>query len=162
MTPSWFDAVASIEMGEHVGQAAYPWFLQGLREPVAPGGPLLIQQMPRRDWAPGGGAFIESLIAHDMHMRPLSATLTMMEQASWEVRDVEAMRKDYVRTVRHWLTTLEARWSQAVDLVGVETARIWRLYLTGGALALPGSHGCGPDPGPIRRSRFLKPAVIET
>ncbi|ACU72867.1 Cyclopropane-fatty-acyl-phospholipid synthase [Catenulispora acidiphila DSM 44928] len=135
ISPAPFDAVASIEMGEHVGQAAYPGFVQRLRELVTPGGPLLIQQMSRRDRAPGGGAFIESFIAPDMHMRPLSATLAMMEQAGWEVRDVEAMREDYVRTVRQWLTTLEARWSQAVDLVGVETARVWRLYLAGGALA---------------------------
>jgi cyclopropane-fatty-acyl-phospholipid synthase len=37
--------------------------------------------------------------------------------------------------VREWLATLEACWTQAVDLVGVEVARVWRLYLAGGALA---------------------------
>jgi len=86
-----FDAVASIEMGEHVGQ--------------------------------------------DMHMRRLSATVGMLEDAGWEVRGVQAMREHYVRTVREWLATLEERWAQAVELVGVETARVWRLYLAGGALA---------------------------
>ncbi|MDQ3450386.1 MAG: class I SAM-dependent methyltransferase, partial [Actinomycetota bacterium] len=39
------------------------------------------------------------------------------------------------RTVRAWLATLEARWDDAVAIVGVEVARVWRLYLAGGALA---------------------------
>lgn len=130
-----FDAVASIEMGEHVGQQAYPGFLSRLRELTAPGGHLLLQQMSRGRNAPGGGAFIESFIAPDMHMRPLSATVGMLEDAGWEIRGVQAMREHYVRTVREWLATLEERWPQAVELVGVETARVWRLYLAGGALA---------------------------
>jgi len=45
------------------------------------------------------------------------------------------MREQYVRTVREWLATLEECWAEAVELVGVETARVWRLYLAGGALA---------------------------
>lgn len=130
-----FDAVASIEMGEHVGEEAYPGYLARMRELIAPGGRLLLQQMSRGRQAPGGGAFIESFIAPDMHMRPLSATIGMMENAGWEIRDVEAMREQYVRTVREWLATLEERWAEAVELVGEETARVWRLYLAGGALA---------------------------
>ena len=106
-----------------------------MRELIAPGGRLLLQQMSRGRQAPGGGAFLESFIAPDMHMRPLSATIGMMENAGWEIRDVEAMREQYVRTVREWLATLEERWAEAVELVGVETARVWRLYLAGGALA---------------------------
>jgi cyclopropane-fatty-acyl-phospholipid synthase len=130
-----FDAVASVEMGEHVGQDAYPGFVTRLRESTAPGGHLLLQQMSRGNRAPGGGAFIESFIAPDMHMRPLSATIGLLEGAGWEIRGVQALREHYVRTVRAWSETLEARWSQVVDLVGEETARVWRLYLAGGALA---------------------------
>ncbi|MBS2533554.1 class I SAM-dependent methyltransferase [Catenulispora sp. NF23] len=52
-----------------------------------------------------------------------------------DIEGVEAMREHYVRTVRLWLATLEARWPQAVELVGVETARVWLLYLAGAALA---------------------------
>ncbi|NUP49651.1 MAG: class I SAM-dependent methyltransferase [Catenulispora sp.] len=130
-----FDAVASVEMGEHVGQDAYPGFVTRLWELTAPGGHLLLQQMSRGNRAPGGGAFIESFIAPDMHMRPLSATIGLLEDAGWEIRGVQALREHYVRTVREWLATLEVRWPRAVALVGEETARVWRLYLAGGALA---------------------------
>jgi cyclopropane-fatty-acyl-phospholipid synthase len=85
--------------------------------------------------APGGGAFIESYIAPDMHMRPLSRTLAHLQTAGFEIRDVEAMREHYVTTVAHWLRTFESRWDDVVALVGEEVARVWRLYLVGGALA---------------------------
>lgn len=130
-----FDAVASIEMGEHVGEEHYPAYTATLRRLLLPAGRLLLQQMSRHDTAPGGGAFIERYIAPDMHMRPLGATVSYVERAGLEVREVESIREDYVRTARAWSDTLEARWQEIVDLVGVRTARVWRLYLAGGALA---------------------------
>jgi cyclopropane-fatty-acyl-phospholipid synthase len=102
---------------------------------LAPGGRLLVQQMSRGARAPGGGAFIESYVAPDMHMRPVGATVSLIEAAGFEVRDVHALREHYVRTVRAWGDALEARWAEAVALVGEPMARVWRLYLAGGALA---------------------------
>jgi cyclopropane-fatty-acyl-phospholipid synthase len=130
-----FDAVASLEMGEHVGQSNYPLYASTLHRMVAPGGRVLIQQMSRGSIAPGGGAFIEAYIAPDMHMRPVGETVAFLERAGLEVRDVHALREHYVRTVQAWYATFEARWAEAVDLVGEEVARVWRLYLVGGGLA---------------------------
>jgi cyclopropane-fatty-acyl-phospholipid synthase len=128
-----FDAVTSIEMGEHVGAENYPVFADVIRGALRDGGRALIQQMSRRD-RPGGGAFIESYIAPDMHMRPVGETLALLENAGLEVRDVHAMREHYVWTVRAWLETLEKNWEAVVGLVGEEVARVWRLYMVGGAL----------------------------
>ncbi|MFH9137107.1 class I SAM-dependent methyltransferase [Streptomyces sp. NPDC017524] len=130
-----YDAVSTIEMGEHVGDAEYPAFTAILHDALRPKGRALVQQMSRGTTAPGGGAFIESYIAPDMHMRPLGETVALLEGAGLEVRDVESLREHYVRTVEAWRRTLEERWAQFVALVGEETARVWRLYLVGGALA---------------------------
>ena len=131
-----FDSVSSIEMGEHVGEEHYPTYAAVLHGALRPGGALLLQQMSRHHGtAPGGGAFIESYIAPDMHMRPLSQTLGHLERAGFEVRGVQAMREQYVRTVQAWLTTFESRYDEVVALVGEEAARVWRLYLVGGGLA---------------------------
>lgn len=131
-----FDAVSSIEMGEHVGEEHYQTYTDILFRAVKPTGRLLLQQMSRRlDAAPGGGAFIESYIAPDMHMRPLAQTLGYLQRAGFEVRDVEAMREHYVRTVGHWIDTLESHYDEFVALQGKEMVRVWRLYLSGGALA---------------------------
>lgn len=131
-----FDAVSSIEMGEHVGEHNYPVYAGTLFSHLKPTGRLLLQQMSRRsDAAPGGGAFIESYIAPDMHMRPLSETLGFLERAGFEIRDVQALREHYVRTVQDWLDTFESHYRDAIGMVGEEMARVWRLYLVGGGLS---------------------------
>jgi cyclopropane-fatty-acyl-phospholipid synthase len=134
--PATFDAVSSIEMGEHVGEGNYPAYLSTMRNALKSGSRLLLQQMSRREGtAPGGGPFIESYIAPDMYMRPLWQTVRHLENAGFEVRDVEAMREQYVKTVEDWLSTFESRYDEFVALQGEEAARVWRLYLVGGALA---------------------------
>ncbi|MFF3849671.1 class I SAM-dependent methyltransferase [Streptomyces sp. NPDC002328] len=130
-----YDAVATVEMGEHVGDAEYPAFAASLHRLVRPLGRVLVQQMSRGRVAPGGGAFIEAYIAPDMHMRPLGETVGLLEAAGLEVRSTESLREHYLRTVTAWHRTLERRWADVVALVGGETARVWRLYLAGGALA---------------------------
>jgi len=130
-----YDAVASLEMGEHVGRKNYPTYVTALRDNVRPGGRVLIQQMSRRGRFPGGGPFIESFIAPDMYMRPVGETVALVEDGGLEVRDVHALREHYVRTVAAWHATFERNWDTAVALVGEEVARVWRLYLVGGAMA---------------------------
>ena len=135
VTDGPYDAAASIEMGEHVGQGNYPTYVSVLREAVRPGGLVLVQQMSRRGRHPGGGPFIESFIAPDMHMRPVGETVELIESGGLEVRDVHAMREHYVWTIHAWLDTFEKNWTAVVDLVGEEVARVWRLYLVGSAQA---------------------------
>ena len=130
-----FDAVASLEMGEHVGRRNYPVYARALRDNVVPGGRILVQQMSRTGRHPGGGPFIESFIAPDMYMRPVGETVALIADAGLEVRDVHALREHYVRTVAEWYRTFESRWDDAVAMVGEEVARVWRLYLVGGGMA---------------------------
>jgi cyclopropane-fatty-acyl-phospholipid synthase len=130
-----FDAVVSLEMGEHVGQRNYRTYASVLHDRVRPGGRVLIQQMSRRGRHPGGGPFIESFIAPDMTMRPVGQTVDLLEEPGLEVRDVHSLREHYVRTVDAWYDMFEANWDRAVALVGEEVARVWRLYLVGGSMA---------------------------
>ncbi|MDP3892068.1 cyclopropane-fatty-acyl-phospholipid synthase family protein [Nocardioides sp.] len=134
-----YDAVASIEMGEHVGAANYPTYAAVLRRSVRPGGRVLVQQMSRQGRGggkhPGGGPFIESFIAPDMHMRPVGETVALLEEGGLEVRDVHALREHYVRTVDAWIERFESNQDQLRDLLGEEVLRVWRLYLVGGGMA---------------------------
>jgi cyclopropane-fatty-acyl-phospholipid synthase len=130
-----YDAIASVEMGEHVGAAQYPTFCAALYRLLRPGGRLLIQQMSRRGRAPGGGAFIESYIAPDMHMRPVGETVRLIEDAGFEVIGVQAMREHYVTTIRAWLDNFEQNLPAITKLLTPQQVRVWRLYLAGSALA---------------------------
>ncbi len=130
-----FDAVSSIEMGEHVGQDNYPTYAEVLRRSVKPGGRVLVQQMSRSGRWPGGGPFIESFIAPDMYMRPVGETVGFLERGGLEVRDVHGLREHYVLTVAGWLERFERNVDRLTELVGEEVVRVWRLYLVGGAMA---------------------------
>ncbi|HEX4191413.1 MAG TPA: class I SAM-dependent methyltransferase, partial [Marmoricola sp.] len=134
-----FDAVASIEMGEHVGQGNYPTYVEVLRRSVKPGGRVLIQGMSRAGKGggkhPGGGPFIESFIAPDMTMRPVGETVDLIEAGGLEVRDVHAMREHYVWTVNAWIERFDAAYEHLRSLVPEEYIRVWRLYLVGGAMS---------------------------
>ena len=130
-----FDAVGSLEMGEHVGERNYPAYVDVLRRAVRPGGRVLVQQMSRTGPHPGGGPFIESYIAPDMYMRPVGETVAFLERGGLEVRDVHGLREHYVRTVAGWLENFELHLPELTALVGEEAVRVWRLYLVGGSLA---------------------------
>jgi cyclopropane-fatty-acyl-phospholipid synthase len=134
-----FDAIASVEMGEHVGQSRYPTYAAALFRLLRPEGRLLLQQMSRgaagRNGAPGGGAFIERYVAPDMFMRPLGATIELLERAGHEVVDVHSLREHYVWTVHPWLVTLRERRAEVEALVGAHQYRVWLLYLAGAALS---------------------------
>jgi cyclopropane-fatty-acyl-phospholipid synthase len=130
-----YHAVAAIEMGEHVGAENYPLFASRLRELVRPGGSVLVQQMSRAaGGAPGGGPFIETYIAPDMHMRPVTETIGLLQDAGLDIRSLQELGEDYVRTAEAWSKNLLERWDEATGLLGEEGARVWRLYLAGGAL----------------------------
>lgn len=130
-----FDAVGSLEMGEHVGERNYPTYVSVLHRAVRPGGRVLVQQMSRRGRHPGGGPFIESFIAPDMHMRPVGETVAHLETGGLEVRGVQALREHYVMTVAGWLQNFESHVDRLTELVGDEVVRVWRLYLVGGSMA---------------------------
>ena len=122
-------------MGEHVGERNYPLYCRLLRDAVRPGGRVLLQQMSRGLDTPGGGAFIESYIVPDMTIRPLDRTLGHLSATGLKIRDVAPMREHYVRTINAWARRLDDSWDEIVYQFGSRQARIWRLYLAGGALA---------------------------
>lgn len=129
-----YDAISTIEMGEHVGAKNYDAYTATLFRLLKPRGRLLLQQMSRTG-APGGGAFIESYIAPDMTMVPLGTTANNIERAGFEIRDVHVLREHYVHTIRGWLDTFEQRFAEVTGLIGQRQSRVWRLYLVGSALA---------------------------
>ena len=46
----------------------------------------------------------------------MAAMVEALEEAGFEVRDVESLREHYALTLRAWVANLEANWDKAVQL----------------------------------------------
>ncbi|MEU3510827.1 cyclopropane-fatty-acyl-phospholipid synthase family protein [Streptomyces longwoodensis] len=139
VTDGPFDAISSIGMAEHVGADRYLEYAQDLHALLQPGGRLLNHQIARRPQRDEStyevDAFIDAYVFPDGELAPVGTTVTQLERAGFEVRDVEAIREHYALTLRRWVTNLEADWKRAVELAGYGRARVWRLYMAASALA---------------------------
>ncbi|MER5823146.1 cyclopropane-fatty-acyl-phospholipid synthase family protein [Streptomyces mirabilis] len=134
-----YDAISSIGMAEHVGAERYLEYAEVLYSLLKPGGRLLNHQIarpPRRDEsAYDVDEFIDAYVFPDGELAPIGTTVTQLERAGFEVRDVESIREHYALTLRRWVTNLEAQWARAVALTGPGRARVWRLYMAASAVA---------------------------
>ncbi|MBP0453679.1 class I SAM-dependent methyltransferase [Kitasatospora sp. RG8] len=134
-----FDAISSVGMAEHVGTEQYRVYAAGLYRLLVPGGRLLNHQIARRPNHPGEpyrpSPFIDRYVFPDGELSPVGSTVARLEEAGFEVRDVESLREHYGLTLREWVANLEVRWTEAVRLVGRGRARVWRLYMAASALA---------------------------
>lgn len=133
-----FDAIASIGMAEHVGAAMLPTYARSLFGLLRPGGRLLnhaIARHPNVPATPDKTSFISRYVFPDGELEPLSVMAGVLEEAGFEVRDVESLREHYARTLRAWVTNLEANWPEATRLTSEGRSRVWQLYMAGSALA---------------------------
>lgn len=134
-----FDAISSIGMAEHVGAERYLEYASVLYGLLKPGGRLLNHQIARRPQRDEStyevDGFIDAYVFPDGELAPIGTTVTQLERAGFEVRDVESIREHYARTLRRWVERLEAGWGRAVRLTSPGRARVWRLYMAASALA---------------------------
>jgi cyclopropane-fatty-acyl-phospholipid synthase len=139
VTDGPYDAISSIGMAEHVGAERYLEYAEVLYQLLKPGGRLLNHQIarpPRRDEsAYSVDEFIDAYVFPDGELAPIGTTVTQLERAGFEVRDVESIREHYALTLRRWVANLEAQWARAVKLTSPPRARVWRLYMAASAVA---------------------------
>ncbi|MEW2164335.1 cyclopropane-fatty-acyl-phospholipid synthase family protein [Streptomyces sp. NPDC007084] len=139
VTDGPFDAISSIGMAEHVGAERYLEYAEVLNRLLRPGGRLLNHQIGRRpqrdESAYAVDEFIDAYVFPDGELAPIGSTVTQLERAGFEVRDVESLREHYALTLRRWVANLEADWTRAVRLTSPGRARVWRLYMAASALA---------------------------
>ncbi|MCX4550526.1 cyclopropane-fatty-acyl-phospholipid synthase family protein [Streptomyces sp. NBC_01387] len=134
-----YDAISSIGMAEHVGSVRYREYADDVFALLKPGGRLLNHQIARRPEADESAyeidEFIDAYVFPDGELAPLGRTVSILEEAGFEARDVETLREHYALTLREWVARLEANWQEAVRLTSPGRARVWRLYMAASALA---------------------------
>jgi cyclopropane-fatty-acyl-phospholipid synthase len=131
-----FDAVSSIGLTEHIGEANLPEYFQSLYGKLREGGRLLNHCITRSDSSLGSqtGPFINRYVFPDGELESPGKLMTLMHDTGFEVRHTENLREHYALTLAGWCANLERNWTDAVREVGAGTARVWRLYLAGSRL----------------------------
>ncbi|OEV05369.1 SAM-dependent methyltransferase [Streptomyces oceani] len=134
-----YDAIASVGMAEHVGSARYREYADDLYALLRPGGRLLNHQIARRPQPDEStyevDRFIDAYVFPDGELSPIGRTVGHLEDAGFEVRDLESLREHYALTLRAWVTNLRANWTEAVRHASPGRARVWELYMAASALA---------------------------
>lgn len=132
-----FDAVSSIGMFEHVGEARLGEYFGRLRALVPAQGRLLNHGISR----PSGQrarlparSFLNRYVFPDGELHDVGRVVSLVQTSGFEVRHVETLREHYALTLRQWVANLEANWDEAVQEVGEARARVWRLYMAGSAV----------------------------
>jgi cyclopropane-fatty-acyl-phospholipid synthase len=136
VTETEFDAISSIGLTEHVGQANVPAYFRFLYQKLRPGGRLLNHCITRPDnhQEARTGAFIDRYVFPDGELESPGELVSLMHDTGFEVRHEENLREHYAKTLAQWCANLDENWDDAVKEVGQGTARVWRLYMAGSRL----------------------------
>jgi cyclopropane-fatty-acyl-phospholipid synthase len=161
-----FDAISSIGMSEHVGRRSLANYSQTLFELLRPGGRFLNHAIGRpvsfnEDPQPTKGSelsrqmqialgmrgpsrigspFMERYVFPDGELHEVGMMVSMFQAHGFEVRHLESLREHYALTLRHWVDNLVKRFDEAVEEVGEQRARVWRLYMAGSAVGFERHH----------------------
>jgi cyclopropane-fatty-acyl-phospholipid synthase len=132
-----YDKISSIGMFEHVGLANLPLYNATMSRVLRPGGLFLNHGITHDEegWKKTVATqFINRYVFPDGELDMVSNVQHGMEQAGFEIQDVEALRPHYAMTLRRWVKRLEERREEALQYVSESAYRVWRLYMTACAL----------------------------
>ena len=130
-----FDAIASVEMIEAVGEAHWPDYFQVLSDRLAPGGTAVIQAITideryfetyRRK-----ADFIQRYIFPGGMLPTVTGMRDQAGSAGMTFETVERFGGSYARTLVEWRTRFRANWPR-IEALGFDERfrRMWDYYLT--------------------------------
>jgi cyclopropane-fatty-acyl-phospholipid synthase len=133
---SGFDAVSSIGLTEHIGVANYPAYFGFLKSKLRTGALLLNHSIarPNNRAGPSAGGFIDRYVFPDGELTGSGRIITAAQDVGLEVLHEENLRHHYALTLRDWSRNLVDHWDEAVEHVGLPTAKVWGLYMAGSRL----------------------------
>jgi len=129
-----FDGIASVGMFEHVGSSNSAEYFGTMRRLLGPEGRLLNHAISSVGGSRiGPRTFMGRYVFPDGELIDVGQVVLAMQEAGFEVRDVESLREHYAKTLHAWVDNLQRHWKAAVADVGVRRARVWQLYMAASA-----------------------------
>lgn len=130
-----YDRVVSVGMFEHIGVKNFPAYFETIKRVLTSGGLFLNHGITTDNgWQDTPlTRFINRYVFPDGELARINTVLKAMENAGFEIIDVEGLRYHYALTLRRWIKALEQNKNKAIAVVGEATYRVWRLYMSGSA-----------------------------
>ena len=132
-----YDKIASVGMFEHVGLKRLPEYFSTVHRLLKSGGLFLNHGITHEGegWEKCAETeFINRYVFPGGELDRVSNILGTMEDALFEIHDVESLRPHYALTLREWVRRLESRHDAALGHVSEGAFRVWRLYMAGSAM----------------------------
>jgi len=135
-----YDKISSVGMFEHVGKKNLPHYFGKIYQLLTPGGLVLNHGITAANLGTEGlgsgiSEFVEQYVFPGGELVHVSNVIEAMSQQNLECVDTESLRPHYAKTLWHWVDRLEARQSEAKQLIGEKKYRIWQIYMGGSAHA---------------------------
>ena len=89
---------------------------------------------PNNRTRPSTGGFIDRYVFPDGELTGSGRIITEAQDVGLEVVHEENLRHHYALTLRDWCRNLVDHWDEAVEEVGLPTAKVWGLYMAGSRL----------------------------
>jgi cyclopropane-fatty-acyl-phospholipid synthase len=114
----------------------YPSYFRFLKSKMRTGALLLNHCITRPDNRAGAtaGGFIDRYVFPDGELTGSGRIITEAQDVGLEVVHAENLRHHYAMTLRDWCRNLVEHWDEAVEEVGLPTAKVWGLYMAGSRL----------------------------
>lgn len=133
-----YDAVASIEMIEAVGEKYWPVYFSTLRERLRPGGVAVVQAITIADWLfpqyRASTDFIQRYIFPGGLLPSPAALRDQAEAAGFRIVGTARFADSYARTLHEWRQRFNER-RDAIAALGFDDrfCRMWNFYLAASA-----------------------------
>jgi cyclopropane-fatty-acyl-phospholipid synthase len=135
-----YDKIASVGMFEHVGRRNLPEYFAKIHRLLRPGGLVMNHgitstAVEAHGLGSGIAEFVDEYVFPGGELTHVSNVMQEMAAAGLEPLDAENLRPHYARTLWSWVERLESRQHEALELIGEQKYRIWRIYMAGSAYA---------------------------
>ncbi len=133
-TKGLYDAIASIEMIEAVGEAHWPAYFKTLFNRLKPGGTAAVQGITiseeNYESYQGGVDFIQRYVFPGGMLLTKDIMREQVQKAGLLLEKFDCFGKSYAETLRQWRVRFEAAWPKIIPLGFDERFRkLWTLYL---------------------------------
>lgn len=130
-----YDRVVSVGMFEHIGVDNFSRYFGTVKRVLKTDGLFLNHGISYDGgWQPTPlTRFINKYVFPDGELARISDVNDAMDEAGFELLDVESLRRHYALTLRHWIGALESKRNVVIGLSNEKTYRLWRLYMAGSA-----------------------------